>query len=134
MRKFKRSVNGVVMGILVGVMIILFMLFFGVRVVTGNIYDSEITFIEWLTFIPLVIVMILLPIAFIAIPPDFDYVVRTEEDYIIFEISKEDHRVLKRSFTIIEERRNQIILYDGVSRIPIAYDQKLRKFLDEIKT
>lgn len=66
------------------------------------------------------------------LPEDFNYYIRTRDSRIIFEMSKYDHRPLNYNFCI-SKNWYCIILDDGFSKIKIAYDKDVLKFLDEIQ-
>lgn len=72
-------------------------------------------------------------IVIVVMKPDFDYSIKPYNEYIIFEMSETDHRIIHKSFSIANKTRKQILLDDGTSRIEIAYNQEVLQFLDEIK-
>lgn len=67
------------------------------------------------------------------LPEDFNYSIRGLDSRIIFEMSKYDHRPLNYNFCIQEKNWYCMILDDGFSKIKIAYDKDVLKFLDEIQ-
>lgn len=72
-------------------------------------------------------------ISFSILPPDFNYLIKVDDTYIIFEMDEEDHRRINKNFTISIKTRRYMVLTDGVSRIKIAYNKEVLEFLEEIK-
>lgn len=65
--------------------------------------------------------------------PDFKYYIKSDEDYIVFELADDDYRRINRNFSITVQTRKYITLDDGITRIKIAYNQYVLQFLKEIR-
>ena len=65
-------------------------------------------------------------------PPDFEYFINVSKDWVFFEFSQEDHRMITKHFIISSKKRHYIVLDDGLSRICIAYNKEVLQFLKEI--
>ena len=80
----------------------------------------------------LIVVPIITLIVILVLPPDFEYNIKVEKHYLIFEISEDNKWCIKRPFTIRQKNKAHIIIDDGFSRMSIAYNNELLEFLKEI--
>lgn len=78
------------------------------------------------------IVALEIAIIILFMPDDFEYVIKQNGDVILFEFGLDDVRVLKKNFHIFSQKKRYLILEDGNSRIKIAYNSAVLKFLKEL--
>lgn len=128
MRKFKRCLGNVFIVIL---FVDLFQLVIAC-IVRRNLWNITVTPSDVKFLIIECIIPVLVLILFFISPPDFDYLINVGDTYIIFEMSEEDHRRINKNFTISIKTRQYLVLTDGVTRIKIAYNKEVLKFLNEI--
>lgn len=126
MRKFKRSTNSIVGIILLAICVFYLILLFQIKCAYG-VTPTVVNLLVSLCFFFVASIIVLS-----LVPPDFKYSINVTNDCIIFEMSKEDHRRLDKSFAIASKTRNYITLDDGFSRIRIAYNENVLKFLKQI--
>lgn len=132
MRKFKRSTHSIVTSILLGIVLFYFIRMFQVGCAEVNPFGDTLTPTEFKLVVQCFFFIAVWAIALFAVPPDFKYFIRVSNDWVIFEISEEDHRRIDRNFIIASQKRHYIVLDDGFSRIRIAYNKKVLQFLNEI--
>ena len=132
MRKFKRSTHSIVTSILMGI-VLLYLIRIGLEGCTeGNLFGNTLTPTEFKLVVQCFFFSVALAIALFTVPPDFKYFIRVSNDWVIFEISEEDHRRIDRNFIIASQKRHYVVLDDGFSRIRIAYNKEVLQFLNEI--
>ena len=132
MRKFKRSTQSIVTTIL-----LVIALSYTVAILIVGCAEVELFgFTTFLTELGLVLQLLFFLVATIiadsAMPPDFEYFINVSKDWVFFEFSQEDHRMIAKNFIISNKTRHYIILDDGLSRICIAYNKEVLQFLKEI--
>lgn len=66
------------------------------------------------------------------VPKDFEYSIRQRDGLVLFEFDVADVRALKEDFKIYFQNKKYLILEDGDSRIKIAYNDAVLKFLKEL--
>lgn len=68
------------------------------------------------------------------VAPDFEYWIREEGGYIIFEKSATDHRPILRKYTIIQRTYKKIVLGDERGTIiSLAYNAEVLEFLKQLR-
>lgn len=128
MRKFERSTQLILKCIICSLLILNLL---GLAVYE-NLYGFTST-LPSLDGVSIVVFFILFFIIKYALPPDFEYYIRVQNDIIIFEFDEEDHWPINKSFTFVNKERKHLVLSDGTSRIQIAYNKKVLDFLNEIQ-
>lgn len=132
MRKFTRSTHSIVTSILLGIIISYLIRMVQVGYAEGNLFGDTLTPTELKLVIKCFFFLVAWAIALFAVPPDFKYFINVSRDWVIFEISEEDHRRIDRNFIISSKKKHYIVLDDGFSRIRIAYNKEVLQFLNEI--
>ena len=132
MRKFKRSTHFIVTSILLGIVLFYLIEIFQVGCAEGNLSEDTLTPTNFKLVGQCLFFLAAWAIALFTVPPDFKYFIRVSNDWVIFEISEEDHRRIDRNFIIASQKRHYILLDDGFSRIHIAYNKEVLQFLNEI--
>lgn len=70
----------------------------------------------------------------IFIPPNFNYYVRAEKDYIIFELSETDHRPILRKYYEVSRKHGYMLLQDDIGAIiSIPYSAEVLEFLKQVR-
>lgn len=121
MRKFKRSTNIIVT-------VILFLIFI-YYVVKFNYLIETYGYASLADIAKILFFLAALGIAGVVLPPDFKYLIKSEDDYIIFEMDEDDHRRINKNFCMVSKGRHYLVLDDGFSRIKIAYNKDVLNFL-----
>ena len=121
MRKFKRSTNIIVT-------VILFLIFI-YYVVKFNYLIGTYGYASLADIAKILFFLAALGIAVVVLPPDFKYLIKSEDDYIIFEMDEDDHRRINKNFCMVSKGRHYLVLDDGFSRIKIAYNKDVLNFL-----
>lgn len=129
MRTFKRStqlfVTLFILAIYLILMLALELIISGAISSFGDTSPLVLVFLQLISYIALAIVMF-------EMPPDFNYTIISFNDFIIFEMSKDDHRRINKPFTLSKDL-NYLVLKDGFSRIRIGYNKQVLAFLKEIR-
>ena len=134
MRKFERSIHIYLSSILLAIFLVFLRIIFQAGHTEGNSFVVVITLRNFIIpLVPLFFFLVAWAIAKYTIPPDFNYTIRLSNDEVIFEFSDEDYRKINKNFSITRRTGRYIVLYDGVSRMRIPYNEEVIQFLNEIK-
>lgn len=66
--------------------------------------------------------------------PDFDYVIdaSSKPEYLVFDLSETNRRILNKHFTVFDRNRRTIVLCDeSGQKIPIRYNKEVLEFLEQ---
>lgn len=129
-RTFKRTINFK----LCITMLLMILLSIVLLEITSNIDNTVSIKSLYLSRIILsyIILPILLLITFVTdffIWPDFKISVVKKNGYLIFELAKNDHRIIKINNLKINKKISKLILSDGNSIMEIPYNKELFNFL-----
>lgn len=129
-RTFKRTINFK----LCITMLLMILLSIVLLEITSN--TDNTVFIKSLYLSRIILSYIILPILLLItfvtdffIWPDFKISVVKKNGYLIFELAKNDHRIIKINNLKINKKISKLILSDGNSIMEIPYNKELFNFL-----
>ena len=130
-KKFERK-SGKYVGMIAFVLVLISVLSLIFSIVSTDKSLCNVSIVALEIAIISMIAAVVVAIIILFMPDDFEYVIKQNGDVILFEFGLDDVRVLKKNFHIFSQKKRYLILEDGNSRIKIAYNSAVLKFLKEL--